>query len=88
MKNQPKSIYLIVGADGESKDFEELVGVSWCEDKINDDDLGYLSFSFIFARIKELENRNYDTMSADGVYNFNMDSNIINELKQLIKNGK
>lgn len=54
--------------------------------KFTKDDLKYISVSSVLARIKELENRNYDTMSADGIYNFNRDSAIINELKQLIEN--
>jgi len=55
MKNQPNRIYLNIGADGECQDFEELVGVSWCEDRINDDDLEYISVSSVLARIEELK---------------------------------
>lgn len=82
MKNQLDKIYLVVGADGECEDFEELVGVSWCEDRINDDDLAYLSFSFISARIKELEKELNDENSSysEASCRFRID-----ELKQLIK---
>ena len=51
MKNQPNRIYLNIGADGECQDFEELVEVSWCEDKVNDDDLEFVSVSFLFDEI-------------------------------------
>ena len=54
MKNQPTKIYLNVGADGECQDFEELVGVSWSDSRINDDDLEYISVSSVLARIEEL----------------------------------
>jgi hypothetical protein len=54
MTNQPKKIYLNIGADGECQDFEELVGVSWCEDRINDD-LEYISVYSVLARIEELK---------------------------------
>ena len=55
MKNAPNHIYLNIGAEGECQDFEELVGVSWCEDRINDDDLEYISVSSLFAKIDELK---------------------------------
>jgi hypothetical protein len=54
MKNQPTKIYLNIGADGECQDFEELVGVSWSDSRINDDDLEYISVSSVLARIEEL----------------------------------
>lgn len=53
MNNQPNKIYLVIGVDEECQDFEELVGVSWCEDKINDDDLEYISSNFILAEIEK-----------------------------------
>jgi hypothetical protein len=55
IKNQPNKIYLNIGADGECQDFEELVGVSWCEDRVNDDDLEFISVSSVLARIEELK---------------------------------
>jgi hypothetical protein len=55
MKNAPNHIYLNIGAEGECQDFEELVGVSWCEDRINDDDLEYISVLSLFAKIDELK---------------------------------
>jgi hypothetical protein len=91
MKNQPKNIYLVVGADGECEDFEELVGVSWCEDRINDDDLEYISVSFIPHRIKELiatkEKIKNNPMASKAEYKAickNIDP-LINELKKLIE---
>ena len=42
MKNLPTKIYLQIDADGETpEDFKDLHGISWCEDKINDNDIEY-----------------------------------------------
>jgi hypothetical protein len=85
MKNKPEKIYLNRGADGECQDFEELVEVSWCDDRVNDDDLEFISVSSILARIKELERRQFDTTDKTGMNLFNINSCVINELKNLIK---
>lgn len=43
MKNIPKKIYLQIGEDnGIIDDFNKLSEVTWCEDKINDNDLEYI----------------------------------------------
>jgi hypothetical protein len=43
MKNLPKRIYLQIDADGETpEDFKDLSGVSWCADKIYDNDIAYV----------------------------------------------
>ncbi len=55
MKNQPNRVYLNIGADGECKDFEELVEVTWSDSRINNDDLCYISVSSVQARIEELK---------------------------------
>jgi hypothetical protein len=80
MKNQPTKIYLNIGADGECQDFEELVGVSWSDSRINDDDLCYISVSSVLARIKELENAEvlYGEIPYDALI-------IVEELKNLLK---
>jgi len=45
MKNIPKIIYLQIGEvlepDNFTDDFSELVGVSWCDERINENDLVY-----------------------------------------------
>lgn len=41
MKNIPKKIYLQIGEDCDAEDFEKLVGVSWSEDRINNNDIEY-----------------------------------------------
>ena len=42
MKHIPNKIYLNVGCDTrEVKDFSELSEVTWCADKINDNDIEY-----------------------------------------------
>lgn len=43
MKNIPRKIFLQVDEKGETPDdFNELEGVTWCEDRINDNDLEYI----------------------------------------------
>ena len=43
MKNLPEKIYLQIDADGETpEDFDELDGVTWCEERINDNDIEYI----------------------------------------------
>ena len=83
MTNQPMKIYLNIGADGECQDFKELVGVSWSDSRINDDDLEYISVSSVLARIEELEAEieNEDSLYSEASCRFR-----INELKNLIKN--
>ena len=42
MRNIPNKIYLNMGCDPkEVKDFSELSEVTWCVDKINDNDIEY-----------------------------------------------
>lgn len=62
MKNQPNRIYLQTGLEDNAEmcaDFNELDGISWCADKIYNDDLQFISIDFIFSRIKELETDKY-----------------------------
>ena len=43
MENVPKKIYLQIGDDCPNDvDFNELVGVSWCIDRINDNDIEFI----------------------------------------------
>jgi hypothetical protein len=46
MKNIPQKIYLQIGEDVSTKendsDFNNLAGVSWCADKINNTDIEYV----------------------------------------------
>jgi hypothetical protein len=52
MENKPDKIYLQIDAKGDTpNDFKELFGVTWCAEKINDNDLDYISAE----RVKELE---------------------------------
>jgi len=41
-KNIPKVIYLQIGEDCEEKDFSDLEGITWCEDRINKNDIRYI----------------------------------------------
>ena len=90
MENQPNKIFLQTALKeyGEvCEDFNSLDSnlISWCSDKIYEDDLGYLSFNFILARIKELKSKKIDTLTKNGQYEFNINSSIINELENLLE---
>lgn len=53
MKNIPEKIYLQVHGDAWDEnmtDFNELVGVTWCKDRINDDDLEYVLNGGLLSR--------------------------------------
>lgn len=53
MKNVPDTIYLQIDADGETpQDFNELHQVSWCSNKINDNDIKYILASSVKAKEK------------------------------------
>lgn len=88
MKNQPNKIFLQTALKDNEEDcdnFDELVAVSWCADKIYEDDLEYISSSLILARIKKLEELKFDTLIKHGQHDFNINSAVINELKNLLK---
>jgi hypothetical protein len=56
MKNIPKTIYLQIDADGETpNDFKDLSGISWCADKIYDNDIEYVLSSELAALKEENE---------------------------------
>ena len=96
MKNTPQKIFLQTGLkeyQETCEDFKELNSslISWCSDKIYEDDLEFISVNFIFARIKELieskEKLKNNPMCSKAEYkaickNINP---LINELKNLIK---
>lgn len=43
MKNIPRSIFLQVDSENEKpEDFKELGEVTWCKDRINDNDIEYI----------------------------------------------
>lgn len=43
IKNAPQKIYLQIGEDVEpTEEFDKLVGVSWCEKRINENDIEYI----------------------------------------------
>ena len=80
MKNQPIKIFLQTGLEDNVEmcdDFNELDGISWCADKIYEDDLEYISVDSILRRIKELE--------ADKYIDSEHKKQRIKELKNLIK---
>jgi len=42
MKNVPEKIYLQVDADGETPDEFNELAISWCSNKVHDNDIEYL----------------------------------------------
>lgn len=54
MKNVPNKIYLQIDADGETpKDFKGLE-VTWCKDKIYDNDIEFLRKDFVSKQINKM----------------------------------
>ena len=82
MKNIPNKIHLVLGTDSGVEDFKTLQDVTWCSDKIYDDDLEFISVDFISARIKELE---AEIENEDSEYSITNCRFAIKELKNLIK---
>jgi len=53
MKNIPKKIYIQVGEDNDSDDFDKIkldCGVTWCWERINENDI-------VFYRSKDKESK-------------------------------
>ena len=82
MKNIPDKIHLVLGVGSGVEDFKTLQDVTWCSDKIYDDDLSFISVSSILARIKELEAEIENEGSGYSIVNCRF---AIKELKNLIK---
>lgn len=90
MKDIPQKIYLQLGLEDNVEyipTFNDLdtASITWGSEKIFTDDLEFIYVDFILARIKELEDRKFNLTTMDGVNNFNMNSAVINQLKNLIK---
>jgi hypothetical protein len=92
MKNQPKFIYLQTGLEeyGEvCEDFNTLdsSSISWCADKIFDDDLKYISVDFLFAEINRriLETQPTKENALEVGKRIIFLENFRNELNNLIK---
>lgn len=93
MNNIPNRIYLNIDIGGENPkdiDFNELSGISWCEDRINADDLVYYSKDFIISvlsvSIKETEEelKTVNTSTMSGGQKANRLRGIKKELKYII----
>jgi len=85
MENTPNKIFLNIGTDEKDLDFNTLSEVTWSKDRVFDSDLEFVSSVFILRRIKELEKEKFDTTTKHGVHDFNVNSAIISELKNLLK---
>lgn len=56
MTNIPKTIYLQIGDEcptDDGEDFNKLYGVSWCADKIFENDIEYVSKDVLVELIKK-----------------------------------
>lgn len=87
IKNTPNKIFLNIGTDEKDLDFDALARVTWSNERVFDSDLEYISSVFILRRVKELEKEKFDTTTKHGVHDFNVNSAIISELRNLLKNG-
>jgi hypothetical protein len=57
MKNVPEQIYLQIGEECDSEDFNELHEVTWSADRINDNDILYvrhLSSDSVLAEVRAI----------------------------------
>lgn len=55
MKNIPETIYLQTGEDTENiEDFNQLEGVTWCKDRINESDLEYVRKRSPWISVKDM----------------------------------
>jgi hypothetical protein len=81
IKNIPQNIYLQVNSDGDDSEieFKHLVGVSWCDERINDADLKF--------QLNQTDNRLFtkEDMIAFALYAPNFDSVV--EKKKYLENG-
>jgi hypothetical protein len=65
IKNAPKRIYLQVGdIPTDDVDFKDLHEVSWCEDKINDNDLCYIRAGKCYTPAVSIELRSPEDIKA------------------------
>ena len=52
MKNLPEKLYLQIGEEAdESVDFNDLYGVSWCDDQIHENDVVYVREDLVIKRL-------------------------------------
>lgn len=89
MKNQPERIFLTLGlAETKDVDFNELTQITWCRDRIFENDLPYYSRNFLInlftARIEEInqEIKTVNEATMSGGKKANRLRGIKKELKQ------
>lgn len=65
--NKPEIIYLQIDDEiiEDTLDFEELYQISWCSDKINENDISYYSKEFIVEFMNWLLISEYTTSKKD-----------------------
>jgi len=57
MKNEPKRIYLQVGADFDFSKMEYMEGITWCSDKINKNDIEFINKKEHQRIVRKLKNK-------------------------------
>jgi len=55
MENIPKTIYIQIGADCDADSFDDLADVTWCQDRIDSNDIRYVHWTELAAKEKELD---------------------------------
>lgn len=78
MKNLPEKIYLQIGEEADIDDdidFNELVGVSWCSDKIEKSDV-----EFVRSDIARNVAKEFAQLYADYMIDFSLVDKTIDEL--------
>lgn len=93
MKNEPKVIYLNIGAveGDEPTDFKDCHAVTWSEDHIYTDDIKYIHHSEVDEKVKEAvkialqiaaEKATCDDVSMTAMPEYEVDANSILSLDQ------
>ena len=75
LSNTPEKIYLQIKGAEPGGDFNKLVGVSWCADRINESDLEYVSALRAQQLLEALEELMNYINEIDDKYDDNYDPN-------------
>lgn len=81
IKNIPQNIYLQVNSDGDNSEieFKHLVGVSWCDERINDADLKF--------QLNQTDNRLFTKKDMIAFATYVPDFKSIIDKREYIKNN-
>lgn len=84
MKNVPAKIYLQIDADGETpENFKELEGITWCSEKINQNDIEYIQADLSIKSNIDIKKEILDV--ALRTNNIQLSDHILSEVCRIIK---